>query len=154
LDKITLARPAGIPVFPVETGTLKSRSQNFLENQDSVAMLGASIGAFSTWLNDWAIERNVKKEIDTTLAGQISEIHARGEGALIIVRIQSHIRPDVFPEQSIVGISVSGGASPQEALRKWRDEPKYLAAPPAPEWEIDEEYSWLTPGGNTKASAQ
>jgi hypothetical protein len=149
IDPVLPDRPPAIPMVGSNV-TVNGKVGRLASNQAAVAMLGQAIGTVSTWLNEWGIQRQVEKELRTTRAKEIAEIHSRKQGALIIVRIQSFAFPDDthYPNASLVGVDVVGGDNSEDALQRWQNEPKILRGPD-PGCRIDTTYGWLSAPSST-----
>jgi hypothetical protein len=114
--------------------------------QAAAAAAGVALGEAIQWLGDVGIARRVRQEIETTNARAIENIFARGEGVLVIVRLEEWGTPDDLGRRArgLLSVSVQGGKTEQTALTAWQTQPKLLAGP-APGWRSFEKYAWLPP---------
>jgi hypothetical protein len=122
-----------------------SRVKSILRNQDAMAILGQALGIAIQRIGDIGIQNRVRTELETTRAGEIRQILSRGEGVLVIIRLQEWILPDFngMRARTLLEICLKAGADQQDALRKWAL-PSYKRVPPDG-WQAVENYVWIDP---------
>jgi hypothetical protein len=76
----------------------------------------------------------------------VQAILNRGDGVLVIVRLEEWIIPDFngMRARSLLSVDVAGGRTQEAALNEWRSTPKLLKGP-APGWQSFERYNWIPP---------
>jgi hypothetical protein len=111
-----------------------------------MAMIGTMVGGAIQSLGDVGIRWRVEKELQTTHAAAIERILGRGDGVLIIIRMQEWRIPDWNGQRarSLIGVSVEGGPTQAEALKNWRGTPRMMTGP-ALGWRSYEQYAWIDP---------
>lgn len=136
---------AGGPLPPLG-GEPKSAFGKVMKNQNAAAAIGVALGSGIQWLGDIGIERKVKHELETTLLPAVQAILNRGDGVLVIVRLEEWIIPDFngMRARSLLSVDVAGGRTQEAALNEWRSTPKLLKGP-APGWQSFERYNWIPP---------
>lgn len=146
-------RPS-VPRFPTPAPSepFSGRARNLLRNQDAVAFLGAALEGLMMSIGDLGIQRRIQNELETTLAPAIERILSRGDGVLVIVRMQEWAMPDFngHKARALVGVYVEGGPTFEAAKRSWQDTPKLMQG----SWEgwamRTEEYHWIPPQGSSR----
>jgi hypothetical protein len=140
-------RRNGIRVVPARmlASRLKSKATAVATSQAGAELLGQSIGGFFQWLGDIGTRRAIQHELSTTHAQEIADEFARGNGVLVIVRMQEWIIPDFngMRARGLLSVYVEGGPTMEAALDEWR-KPKWLQGPPWG-WRTYEEHYWLDP---------
>jgi hypothetical protein len=141
------AVPPVAPVIPPSGAGRGGAARRLISNQAAAAAIGQALGAGLQAIGDIFIERRIRRELETTHAPAIASILNRGEGVLIIVRLQEWARPDFNGNRArgLLSVLVEGGPTQQEALNRWRTTPKYLQGPPNGWRVMPERYSWIPP---------
>jgi hypothetical protein len=137
---------SGSTTLPPMGGEPKTAFGKVMKNQNAAAAIGVALGSGIQWLGDVGIERKVKRELETTHLTAIQAILNRGEGVLVIVRLEQWIIPDFngMRARSLLSVSVTGGTSQEAAINEWRNTPRLLTGA-AIGWESFERYSWIPP---------
>lgn len=137
----------GIRVVPAgrTSSTLRDKSRQIASNQAAMEWLGQMLGSAIQWLGDIGIRRQIEWELKSTHAKEIEEHLSRGDGVLVIIRMQEWIIPDFngMRARGLLGVYVEGGRTQQAALEEWQ-KPKIVKGPPLG-WRSYEEYFWLDP---------
>jgi hypothetical protein len=136
------------PPLPESLLVNQSRARGVVGNQAAMAVVGQLIGGAIQSLGDIGIRRRVESELRTTHAGAIERILGSGQGVLVIMRMQEWNIPDFSGNRAraLIGVSVQGGESEDDALYRWRATPRLLAGP-ANGWRSFEQYAWMGPAG-------
>ena len=115
-------------------------------NQAAVAMLGGALAGLFTSVNDRAIRRNVEAQLSGHHAAAMDSIMRRGDGVLVIIRLEQWAMPDFNGSRMrrLHSVSLQGGKSQQSALNQWQSMPRMFAGPPKG-WLAFEEYVWISP---------
>jgi len=127
-------------------GVAGSRTQGVLRNQDAMAVLGVALGIGIQWIGDIGIQRNVQNELTTTYAREIADILARGNGVLVIIRMQEWSQEDFngMRARTLLGVSIQEGLTQQGALNSWQQTPRYLRGA-ADGWRTFDQFLWIDP---------
>jgi hypothetical protein len=135
-----------LPPSSAEVLRVKNPVRRAAGVQGAAAAVGVALAAAAQWLGSVAIERRVRKEIETTHAASIENIFARGDGLLIIVMLQEWKAPNDLGMRArfFLGVAVRGAPDQQTALAAWRNEMKLLPGPEKGMRAI-ENFVWLPP---------
>jgi hypothetical protein len=148
LQPVGTPLPNGTRVEFVSGSQLVQRAtrQGVVGNQAAMAMIGTMVGGAIQSIGDVGIRWRVEKALQTTHAQAIATILGRGDGALVVIRMQEWIIPDWNGQRarSLIGVSVQGGPTEAEALRSWRATPRIMNGP-ALGWRSYEQYAWIAP---------
>ena len=134
--------------LPPMGGAPKTVFGKVLSNRDAAMLIGQALGGFAQWLGDKVIESKVQRELETTHLPAIRNIMGRGDGVLIILHFQEWKMPDNngMRARTLLGVSVMGGKTQDDALRQWTSAGR-ITAGPAEGWRSFERYGWIPPGG-------
>lgn len=140
-----LRPPSTIPVISGRGLIQNSRVQGVLKNQAAMAALGQMLGVSIQMVGDWAVQRRIQSELETTHAGEIIGHLSRGNGVLVIIRMQEWAIPDFngMRARGLLGVYVEGGATQREAIESWQ-KPKIIQEAPLG-WRSFERYAWIDP---------
>lgn len=120
--------------------------KNMAKTQAGAEMLAQAVCKVLEVSGDYFINSKVKKYISTTGAEAIARIHANGDGALIIIRMQEWEVADFNQNRAhnLLGIYLSSGSSYGAAMSRWLNprEPK-LTEMPKIGWRFYDDYIWL-----------
>jgi len=144
--KAVITVPAAPPALG---GAPKSTAGKVLSNQDAAAAIGMALGVAIQAIGDYGIRRRVENEVEVKQRPALDTILRRGEGVLIIVRLEQWKIADNngMKARSLVGVYVCGGKTRDEALATWRNTPRLMQGP-ADGWEMmPEQYGWIAPSG-------
>jgi hypothetical protein len=135
--------PGGVPSGRLGWG---SRVRSIAGNQAAMAALGVMLGELIQSLGDIGIRRKVQEKLGTTYAKYIEQAFARGEGVLVIVRIQEWDASNYNDQRarSLLAVYVESGPNQAAALANWRGQPRLLQGP-AEGWRAYEQYAWIAP---------
>jgi hypothetical protein len=99
----------------------RSDGRQLIQNQGMVAFFGQMLGVGMTWLAGYGIERSVEELLRTKHAAEISAIHQRGQGVLVVVALERYAGPDEcrVPIPRLVSINLVGGDNVEAALETW-----------------------------------
>jgi hypothetical protein len=141
------AAPPVRPVLPPSGRGVGGASRGVISNQAAMAIVGQALGAGIQALGDIGIRRRIRQELETTHAQAIASILSRGEGVLIIIRLQEWATPDFNGNRArgLLSVLVESGPTQQETLARWRRTPKYLQDAPRGWRVMPESYCWIPP---------
>lgn len=141
--RIPVAGP--VPVISARGILQNGKVQGVLRNQEAMAVLGQALGVSIQMFGDYAVQRKIRQELETTHAGEIMDNLSRGNGVLVIIRMQEWVVPDFngMRARGLLGVYVEGGATQNEALASWQ-KPRLVKEAPLG-WRSFENYAWIDP---------
>lgn len=115
--------------------------------QNAAALFGTLLASALHRANNWSINAQVQKQLESTYKSQVEGAFANGQGVLVIINIQEPVREDVngFRSQVLRSIVLKPGPSAELTLRQWRSADSFGVGPD-PNCRITEQYLWLDPG--------
>lgn len=121
-----------------------NRMRRAAGSKGAVFLLGLALGGLAQWLGNIAIERRIRKEVETTHAKYINTVFAKGQGVLLIICLQEWERPNDIGMRvrNFLSLYIQGGVSQQQALHAWTSTPKLLQGPPKG-WRVVTQYVWM-----------
>jgi len=134
--------------LPASVTVPNSKFRQMAGNQNAMAAIGVALESGLMWLGDIGIERNVRRQLETTYAMAIQNILNRGDGVLVIMEMQEWKIPDFngMRGRMLLSVSVIGGRTQADALDEWRRTPRFLQGAD-PGWQTFERYGWIPPAG-------
>jgi len=133
--------------LPVVSGSrlVRRAGKGVLQNQDAMAMLGVSLGLAIQWFGDVVTRQQFQRELQIKHGAAISGHLNRGDGVLVIARMQEWALPDFngMRARGLLGVYIEPGKTQDEALANWR-KPKLVKEPPFG-WRAYENYVWIDP---------
>jgi hypothetical protein len=125
---------------------LSAHARSLLTKQAVAAALAGGLSQFFQWLSDKGIEQKIRHILETEKAAGIQTRLERGEGVLIVIRLQEWERPNDLGMRGrmLLSVHTEGGLTEQEAIATWKNTPRMLAGPPKG-WRVLTQYGWIRP---------
>jgi hypothetical protein len=128
------------------TRTIRPSSPSQRRYVNAAALFGSLLGSLAQWIGDIGIQQQIRSRLENELRQAVSSLLMRGQGVLVIIRLQEWAIPDIQGRRArgLLGVHVQGGASQQAARQAWENTPRVLQGPPQG-WRVATQYAWISP---------
>jgi hypothetical protein len=123
--------------------TLRTPSPFSRRCANVAGLIGSLLGSLAQSIGDIAIHRKIRNRLDE-LQQPINSILMRGDGVLIIIRLQEWEMADYQGRRArnLLGVYIKGGATQAAAKQAFSNS---LLEAPARGWRVVTEYMWIEP---------
>jgi hypothetical protein len=113
---------------------------------NAAGVIGAVLGDLAQAIGDIGIQRQVRQRLENELQPGVTAILMRGEGVLVIIRLQEWEVADFQGRRAhtLLDVHIQGGASEQQARQAYENRSGVYQGPPKG-WRVANQYAWMPP---------